>query len=74
MSAEVDDMRLMHQESLLEVVGTDGPFRDQFERIAIPGRLDLGGNLADLLIEPQWIQGGGLKGLGVKIAVFFAAS
>ena len=38
MSTEVNDMRLMLQEGLLEVSGTDGQYRDhRFEQIAILG-------------------------------------
>src|SRR3954463_2462419 len=58
MSAEVDDVGSDLEQGLEQVVGADGPAGDQFQRVAVLRGPDLGGDLADFLVELQRLGAG----------------
>ena len=62
MAAEVDNVGLEFQQGLVQVVGAEGPARDQLEGIAVLGGPDLGGDLADFLVEVQRLGASGIGG------------
>ena len=62
MSAEVNDVGSDLEQGLEQVVGTDGPAGNQFKRVAVLGGPDLGRDLADFLVELQWLGPGRVGG------------
>jgi hypothetical protein len=60
--AELDDVRLVLEETLEQIIRPNGPQRNDLEGVAIVGGSDLTGDVADFFVEAQHRRAGWIGG------------